>query len=340
MAIFDSEKRPRGLRVPNLTAMKNGAAASKSQFSLHRTKSDPKAEKENIDFDIGTMPLPAAVPAPPPQRAPPPSKELPPPPKDQVPPPPKRLSKVPPRRELSKNATSAPAVQPVQPPEVPQPVVAPSPVVSSPQVSSPQVSSPQVSSPQAYPPQVYSPQNQPAAPPTIPIHEQHSPQPAAPQPISPAVPAVVSQSINANQSQEYFPSTRAPPVTLSPAPPGENDNEIPLEDFIPTPDGAGSPLEHASSNEQQPPLFTPLEMEPTPAPLTTSNYNCFQEHRNMPTAQNVWCPIPCQTCHKFDREIKHRCVFCAMRICESCYQGLQKCKNRSLAELMSKLGRV
>lgn len=323
MAIFDAEKRPRGLRVPNLTAMKNGAAASKSQFSLHRTKSDPKTEKENIGIGIGSMPLPAAVPAPPP------GKELPPPPKDEVPPPPKPLSKVPPRRALSKNATLAPAAQPGQTPEVPQPVAAPSPVVSSPQVSSPQ----------ADPPQVYSPRNRPAAPPTIAIHEQHSPQPAAPQPVRPAKPTVVSQSIKANQPQEYFPSTSAPPVTLSQAPPGENDNETPLEDFIPTPDGLGSPLEHASSNEQ-PPLFIPPEMETTPAPLAIGNYNCFQEHRNMPTAQNVWCPIPCQTCHKSDREIRHRCVFCAMRICESCYQGLQKCKNRSLAELMSKIDRV
>ena len=57
----------------------------------------------------------------------------------------------------------------------------------------------------------------------------------------------------------------------------------------------------------------------------------------MPVAQNVWCPLPCMTCHNFDREIRHRCVFCALRICESCYQGLQKCQNRSLAELMKTL---
>ncbi|KAJ5246990.1 hypothetical protein N7468_001973 [Penicillium chermesinum] len=341
MAIFDSEKRPKGLRMPTLTAMKNGAAASKSQFSLHRTKSEPKSPGN----DIGAMPLPAAVPLPPPQRHAPPSKELPPPPKDQVPPPPKRLSKVPPRRKLSQNAQDAqnaqrsppaappalPAlpvqpVQPVQPPSQPspQPAVAPSPVGLSPSVS---------------PPQVYSAEAQVSEPKLVRAEAQLPAPPAAPQPVRPGVPAVVSQT--ALSSQEYFPLTPAPPVTLSPAPPRESDNETPLEDFIPTPDGTGSPylLEPASSNEQ-PPYFTPPEMDPVAPELNVTHYNCFQEHRNMPTAQNVWCPLPCMTCQKFDRETRHRCVFCCLRICESCYQGLQKCRHRSLQELLSKVVRA
>lgn len=326
--------------MPTLTAMKNGAAASRSQFSLHRTKSDPKSPENT---SVGEMPFPTAVPAPPPQRpAPPPSKELPPPPPDQKPLPPKRLSKVPPRRELSKNAhnvqTSSPPalpVQLVQPPEPAtqptiQPAVAPSPVAYSP---------PQVTSPQAPSPQVYSPQIQAPAP--APVPKQSPIQPTAPQPVRPVVPSVVTDSARTQSPpQEYFPPTAVPPVTVSPAPPQEDDNETPLEDFIPTPDGAGSPLEPASSNEQ-PPLFTPPDMDPVaPPPLNVVHYNCFQEHRNMPTAQNVWCPLPCMTCHKADQEIRYRCVFCCLRICEGCHQLLQKCKNRSLEELMVKLHRA
>jgi hypothetical protein len=58
----------------------------------------------------------------------------------------------------------------------------------------------------------------------------------------------------------------------------------------------------------------------------------------MPVAQNTWCPVPCMTCQKMDREIRHRCVFCCLRVCEGCYLSLQRCQRRSLAELMNQLG--
>lgn len=58
----------------------------------------------------------------------------------------------------------------------------------------------------------------------------------------------------------------------------------------------------------------------------------------MPVAQNAWCPVPCMTCQKMDREIRHRCVFCCLRVCEGCYLALQRCRGRLLAELMSQLG--
>ncbi|KAJ5986870.1 hypothetical protein N7451_011235 [Penicillium sp. IBT 35674x] len=288
MAIFDSEKRPRGLRVPSLTAMKNGSAAARSQFSFKKSNEVKTPEEPVV--------IPVAVPALPPQQAPP-TKELPPPPKDQVPPPPRMLTKVPPRRKVANapDGISSPVAQ--TPVTAPAPAPAPVPV----------------------PVQAQAPQSPPL---------QASPQAASPKHKSTL--RRRCQLLRKRSDQQTI-----PPVTLSPPPSDENEALTPLEDFIPTPEGPGTPLDNLSSEElSMPPM---LDIEPVAAPLNKVHFACFQEHRNMPVAQNVWCPLPCQTCHKFNREIRHHCVFCCLRVCEGCYQALQKCKNRSLSELMQKL---
>ncbi|KAJ5628325.1 hypothetical protein N7490_010553 [Penicillium lividum] len=283
MAIFDSEKRPRGLRVPSLSAMKNGAA--KSQFSFSR-KSEVKTTEEEL-------PIPVVVPSLPPQQAPP-TKELPPPPKDQVPPPPRMLTKVPPRRKVANGAPNGNA-----------------PPVTVPVLQSQSES--QAQSPPATP-QAASPQSQVHAPLALVRPEQ---------PVQ-------------SKPQHQASPQNVPPVTLSPPASDDNEDLTPLEDFIPTPEGPGTPLEYLSSEEVSVPPMP--DVEPIAAPLSQVHFACFQGHRNMPVAQNVWCPLPCQTCHKVNQEIRHRCVFCCLRICEECYQALQKCKNRSLDELMEKIG--
>ncbi|KAJ6014008.1 hypothetical protein N7540_008599 [Penicillium herquei] len=298
MAIFDSEKRTRGLRMPSMTGMKNGAVSKSSLFK--KSESKPATPEEQIY--IPPAYTYGASPAPPPQRAPPPNKELPPRPLSQIPPPPKVPTTVPPRRQVSKNATIPPfpAAQP--------PVIVPESQEQSP-----------------YPagsPVVESPRTQVRAPPS----------PTAPQPVRPAErPAVIVPSQETYQA--YQP---APPVVVS-TPEEDNEANTPLEDFIPTPEGPGSPIEEPM-REDQPSPFIPPEVTPIPAPLHKVHFTCFQEHRNMPVAQNVWCSLPCQTCHKHDREIRHRCVFCCLRVCASCYQTLQKCQNRSLNELLEKVG--
>ncbi|PLB37188.1 uncharacterized protein BDW47DRAFT_107547 [Aspergillus candidus] len=136
----------------------------------------------------------------------------------------------------------------------------------------------------------------------------------------------------------------------------EEEEEDPLEDFIPDPevdrvhphpehehenepdlDGPGSAIEEASSEENNGP-WTPPDFEPVAAPLNKLHYVCYQDHRAMPPAANRWHALPCMTCQKFDREVRHRCVFCCLRICVGCYQTLQKSPNRSLEVLMDSLG--
>lgn len=139
-----------------------------------------------------------------------------------------------------------------------------------------------------------------------------------------------------------------PPVQRTPSNGSQrtatSDGE-PLEDYIPDPEPEAvdrmyadiSPglepvpdVEHTDMDD----VWTPPGYEPVAAPLNKLHFACYQEHKSMPPAANVWHALPCMTCQKFDREVRHRCVFCCLRICEGCYQNLQKCSRRSLDELL------
>jgi len=306
MAIFDSEKRPRGLRMPSLTAMKQGtAAAARSQFSFSSKKSN---EPRTPDED--PPPTSSGDSFAPPEAAPPPTKDLPAIPRDQLPPPPRISPNVPARREVGSNAHPGQTS-----PTSPQGRRRPAP---------PMIDTAPLSEPQ--------PEFQPQPP----MRSERRLQPELR--TSPQSPQSQMQPQPQEQPQWQFSPPTPPPVTLSPPTVQGNEDETPLEDFIPTPD-PGSPLEPVSSDEPAPPDTPPLELEVVAAPLTKVHFACFQEHRNMPVSQNVWCPVPCMTCQKFDREIRHRCVFCCLRICGSCHQALMKCKDRSLEELMESLNR-
>ncbi|KAJ5876086.1 uncharacterized protein N7529_001670 [Penicillium soppii] len=270
MAIFDSEKRPRGLRVPSLTAMKSSAA--KSQFSFHSKKST-----ESVPDDS----TPTVKPVPLPKLPPPPNKEL--------PAPPQGLPAIPAPSQLTDNPYfppihDVPERRPVQ--RVPVPVPAPAPA----------------SAPSPRTRGMRSKISQP----DLRVQEPSPPLESSPAPVPQTVPQIV------------------------------NDPSPQLEDFIPTPDSADPP-QIPSAREEAPSPFVLPEVEPVAPELNKIHLTCYQEHRAMPVAQNTWCPMPCMTCQKFDTEIRHRCVFCCLRVCEGCYQMLQKCKNRSVEELVDRV---
>lgn len=310
MAIFDSEKRPRGLRVPSLTAMKNGTVAARSQFSFSSKKSN---ESRTPEEDLISTPPSAGFFAPPSKAAPPPSKELPAIPRDQLPPPPRITTSVPARREvgsIARPSETSPTQQGLRRPAPP--------IVDT------------VPLPEPHPElqrQLQKETKMQLSPPTK-SERRMQPEPRISQSQMQPQPEQQIQS-------QYFQSQ--PPVTHSPPAAEDNEGLTPLEDFIPTPDDPGTPLEPVSSDEHARIDTPPLEFEPVAASLNKVHFACFQGHRNMPVAQNAWCPVPCMTCLKFDRKIRHRCVFCCLRICEGCHQVLAKCKNRSLEELMGSI---
>ncbi|GAQ43556.1 hypothetical protein AtubIFM55763_010788 [Aspergillus tubingensis] len=199
---------------------------------------------------------------------------------------------------------------------------------------------------------------------SAPDYSAPAPLPAAVQPPSSAFNAPIHHQDDLPQpappAANYTPAPRAyqayrPPATSEPvqSPPARKevplpalpaiqrpDAEEPLEDFIPEPepelDDTGAPIEPVSSEENNGP-WTPPDIEPVAAPLNKLHFACYQDHRSMPPANNVWHAVPCMTCQKFDRDVRYRCVFCCLRICTGCFQTLQTIPRRSLAQLMESI---
>ena len=57
----------------------------------------------------------------------------------------------------------------------------------------------------------------------------------------------------------------------------------------------------------------------------------------MTVSSNEHCPLPCMVCEgQTDKSQMWKCPWCCLRICESCYKGLESCKNRNLGEFLGK----
>ncbi|KAJ5612614.1 hypothetical protein N7510_005808 [Penicillium lagena] len=311
MAIFDAEKRPRGLRMPSLSAMKGGSAASKSQFTLHSMHSMHSKKFEELTAnDLPAIPPPHAAatiyPSPPPPRPPPPpSKELPP----------------------------TPGEQPL--PAAPPPLPAKSMSPPTPPSKTPTTGLRSANAPARKPPaagNAFAIEQAAAArsPPPRPTRATDRPTLESSPPLQP-------QSVTLSPSTSEQSSQPAKPTSAGPLCSGSITT---LEDFnlSPAAMGMGDPFDRTSSDEQDPvPDTPPVEVEIQPAPLKPVHFFCFQEHRAMPVSQNVWHPVPCMACQKRDTEIRHRCVFCDLRICQGCYKKLVQSRQRSLQEMMGSL---
>ena len=75
----------------------------------------------------------------------------------------------------------------------------------------------------------------------------------------------------------------------------------------------------------------------TSKPLRRSHFDCFQKHRTMSRKPNRNYPLTCQTCDKADTEDRWVCVFCHLRICETCMKSLNG-HQRALRQFVDQLG--
>ncbi|KAM0485931.1 hypothetical protein ACHAPX_000627 [Trichoderma viride] len=57
-------------------------------------------------------------------------------------------------------------------------------------------------------------------------------------------------------------------------------------------------------------------------PLTSTHFNCFQQHKTMNRRSNRNCPLTCQACDRADLEDRWVCAFCHVRICDACHRKL------------------
>ncbi|KAI9934418.1 hypothetical protein ASPWEDRAFT_43828 [Aspergillus wentii DTO 134E9] len=307
MAILESEKRPRGLRLPSLSAMKS-------------KKKSPEPSPPESPPDYAPLPAGSGVPVRP---ARPNEKQLPP-------------------NPLSYPADSIPTDMSVNPNEYHRQILrgdfdSPYPRPQVPVIREP--SAPVQRKPPPLPKQ--QPVQAPVQPPVqIPVQ-------------APIQVPVQSPSRQSPPIQQPVRKPLQSPVQSPPVSDEEAKEDLAVEDFIPEPEpeidtadaraaaaaaaDVDAVAEQTPSEESDNGPWTPADYDPVAPPLGKLHFACYQEHRSMPVANNLWYPLPCMTCHKYDREIRHRCVFCSLRICADCHQGLQKCQNRSLTQFMESL---
>jgi len=98
-----------------------------------------------------------------------------------------------------------------------------------------------------------------------------------------------------------------------------------------------------TSPSSQAPIFPVSFANPAPPgtvfaapPLATKNFMCMQRHRAMYRDNNIHCPLSCQTCHKQDTEIRWKCKWCYLRVCNKCMSYLSE-NDRDLERLLDYL---
>ncbi|KAL4872174.1 hypothetical protein BDV12DRAFT_162432 [Aspergillus spectabilis] len=308
MAILDKD-RPRGLRVPSLSSFRSKHKSpdqtptiqlpSPSQLSLH-TESIPVSSFKPVDKALPPQPQPSPP----------------------LPSSPAVVNPYPSPPQMYQAYNSPPATIPAQNSNQNQQIRNDAP--PPPRHAVPSSNRP---SPRPTPQQTSQTTRRPIARSATAPAPAPTPASVSPVPVKPVNPAAVQQ--RTPPSSEGEPEQRRSN--------GSNDS---LEGFIPDPepepelDGAVSTPNDAGSSEDDDRPFTPPEVEPVAVPLNKLHYSCYQDHRTMPVTTNVWYSLPCMTCQKFDREIRHRCVFCCLRVCTDCFQALKKYPRRSLAQLM------
>ncbi len=62
----------------------------------------------------------------------------------------------------------------------------------------------------------------------------------------------------------------------------------------------------------------------TAPPLGAKNYMCLQQHRQMYRDRNLHCPLKCQACEREDTEMRWKCKWCYLRICQPCMDYLHE----------------
>ncbi|MCJ1438346.1 hypothetical protein MMC27_007734 [Xylographa pallens] len=77
------------------------------------------------------------------------------------------------------------------------------------------------------------------------------------------------------------------------------------------------------------------DKRPTPAaPLTFIHRACYQSHRHMNNSKNDIAQVPCMACQVDDKEIRWKCSWCCLRICNRCMEVLEGIKDRDLGALL------
>ncbi|OCK76895.1 hypothetical protein K432DRAFT_385101 [Lepidopterella palustris CBS 459.81] len=67
---------------------------------------------------------------------------------------------------------------------------------------------------------------------------------------------------------------------------------------------------------------------------------CYHQHARFHRSSNRNAPVPCMMCYKDDSEDRWSCSWCALRICTTCREGLERVPGRSVQRMLEMRGIV
>lgn len=132
-------------------------------------------------------------------------------------------------------------------------------------------------------------------------------------------PPITSETLNNPASR---PLQLQPPTSQSPPPPPETARPIPIL------------LSQSAIYRKH---FGLDPVAPPVPPLKTNHFQCYHHHRKMHKTNESGYTIPCMTCKILDRDIRWRCSFCDLRICERCMYFLSKTPGRELYMFLERM---
>ncbi|TPX12042.1 uncharacterized protein E0L32_007157 [Thyridium curvatum] len=134
-------------------------------------------------------------------------------------------------------------------------------------------------------------------------------------PVSDKAPAAAEPTRSSSQEKKSLETIRAPRPQLS-LDISEPNLGFDAKEASPAVDIPAFPL--AFSNPEPPGTVFPAK------PVGQKHFQCYQGHRSMGADRNFNYPLACQVCLKQDTEVRFKCRWCYLRICQSCMEIFQE----------------
>lgn len=135
-------------------------------------------------------------------------------------------------------------------------------------------------------------------------------------------------------------------IVASPTEQGEKSDNAPSPQRLSPSSSEQRDLSTTSTVNPAPPVRTGIYFPKTfpdgppevkPAPIKECHYRCFQSHRPMRSEKAMFHQIPCMTCGIDDKQQRHCCGWCELRLCDRCMKQLDSLRGRPLRRLVEEL---
>ena len=138
-------------------------------------------------------------------------------------------------------------------------------------------------------------------------------------------------------------------IVASPTAQGDRSDKAPSPQQLSPSSSEQRDLSTTSTVNPAPPVRTGIYFPKTfpdgppevkPSPIKERHYRCFQSHRPMRSEKAMFHQIPCMTCGIDDKQQRHCCGWCELRLCDRCMKQLDSLRGRPLQRLVEELATV